>query len=90
MSKEKTKQHDRTEVIRDTFVLQLKLIVDGFRDLLLMPAVFVASISGLILHRNQPGRYLYRLLNYGKATEEWIDLHGYALFSCFTRSILKI
>jgi hypothetical protein len=72
---EKTeKKHSRSEVIRDTFVLQLKLIVDGLRDLMLMPLVLIATISGLILHKNHSGRYLYRLLNYGKASEKWIGL----------------
>ncbi|MCF6318736.1 MAG: hypothetical protein L3J83_05605 [Proteobacteria bacterium] len=74
MGKEKLKQHARSEVIRDTLVIQLKLIVDGIRDLLLMPLVLLATIGGLILHNNQPGRYLYRLLSYGKASEKWIGL----------------
>jgi len=67
-------KHSRSEAIRDTFVLQLKLIVDGIRDLLLMPLVIFATILGLLLHKNNPGRYLYRLLSYGKATEKWIGL----------------
>ena len=74
MGKEKIKQHARSEVIRDTLVIQLKLIVDGLRDLMLMPLVVFATISGLIMHSKQPGRYLYRLLSYGKATENWIGL----------------
>jgi len=74
MGKEKIKQQDRSEVIRDTIVIQLKLIVDGIRDLLLMPLVVFATISGLIIHSKQPGRYLYRLLSYGKASEKWIGL----------------
>lgn len=74
MNSIKSKDHSRSEVIRDTFVLQLKLIVDGFRDLMLMPLIFIATLVGLILHKEKPGRYLYRLLNYGKATEKWIGL----------------
>lgn len=74
MGKEKLKQQARSEVIRDTLVIQLKLIVDGLRDLMLMPLVIFATISGLIMHSKQPGRYLYRLLSYGKATENWIGL----------------
>lgn len=74
MGKEKLKQQARSEVIRDTLVIQLKLIVDGLRDLMLMPLVVFATISGLIMHSKQPGRYLYRLLSYGKASENWIGL----------------
>lgn len=71
---EKTNDKQRSEVIRDTLVLQLKLIVDGFRDLALMPVCLVASIFGLIKHKNNPGRYLYRVLSYGRMSEKWIGL----------------
>ncbi|MBL4772832.1 MAG: hypothetical protein JKX98_04310 [Alcanivoracaceae bacterium] len=74
MKEIKSDIHNRSEVIRDTLVLQLKLIVDGVRDLLLMPLVLFATISGLLMHKNNPGRYLYRLLSYGKASEKWIGL----------------
>ena len=76
-SKEATKtenNNQRSEVIRDTLVLQLKLIVDGFRDLALMPVCLVASVFGLIKHKNNPGRYLYRVLSYGRLSEKWIGL----------------
>jgi hypothetical protein len=64
----------RSEVVHDTVVLQLKLIVDGFRDLLLLPVCLVAGISGLVLHQKNPGRYLYRVLSYGRLSEKWIGL----------------
>ncbi len=76
-SKKDTKtenNNQRSEVIRDTLVLQLKLIVDGFRDLALMPVCLVASLFGLIKHKNDPGRYLYRVLSYGRLSEKWIGL----------------
>ncbi len=66
--------NSRKEVVRDTIVLQLKLIVDGLRDLALMPLCFFAALIGLIMHREQPGRYMYRILSYGRFTEKWIGL----------------
>lgn len=74
MTDKEVKQNSRSEVIRITIVLQLKLIVDGLRDLALMPLVLIATLFGLIKHKDNPGRYLYRLLSYGKASEEWIGL----------------
>jgi hypothetical protein len=74
MKNSQTKEHSRSEVIRDTFVIQLKLIVDGLRDLMLMPLVIGATIAGLLMHTKHPGRYLYRLLSYGKASEKYIGL----------------
>lgn len=64
----------RSEVVHDTVVLQLKLIVDGFRDLLLLPVCLGAGVWGLIRHQKNPGRYLYRVLSYGKLSEKWIGL----------------
>ena len=66
--------NSRTEVVRDTIVLQLKRIVDGLRDLALIPLCLFAAIFGLIKHSERPGRYMYRLLSYGKLTEKWIGL----------------
>jgi hypothetical protein len=71
---EPEEQNPRTELVRDTVVLQLKLIVDGLRDLALMPLCLFAAIFGLIKHSERPGRYMYRLLSYGKITERWIGL----------------
>lgn len=70
----KLKEHSRSEVIRDALMLQLKLIVDGFRDLMLIPLVIISAVAGLLMHSTYPGRYLYRLLTYGKASEKWIGL----------------
>ncbi len=71
---EKSDPNSRTEVVRDTIVLQLKLIVDGLRDLALMPICFFAAVFGLIKHSERPGRYLYRVLSYGRMSEKWIGL----------------
>ncbi len=64
----------RTELVRDTIVLQLKLIVDGLRDLALMPICLVTTLFGLIKHSERPGRYTYRILSYGRLSEKWIGL----------------
>ena len=71
---EKSQSNSRTEVVRDTIVLQLKLIVDGLRDLALMPLCFFAALFGLIVHKEKPGRYMYRILSYGRFSEQWIGL----------------
>ena len=66
---------DRWTLIRDLVVLQAKLIVDGFRDLLLVPASLVAGVLSLVSgDRNRPGPQFYRLISLGKQSERWIDL----------------
>ena len=72
---ESGKHPDRWTLIRDLVVLQAKLIVDGFRDLLLVPASLVAGIWSLVSgDRDRPGPQFYQLISLGKQSELWIDL----------------
>lgn len=62
-------------LIRDAVVFQVKLVIDGFRDLVLIPASFFAALMSLIRsHDGRPGPHFYRLLGVGKQSERWIDL----------------
>ncbi len=68
---------NRVEVLRDVIVFQLKLVIDGLRDLLLIPSsMFIGIYSALVSRK--PGEPFYRLLRAGHATERWIDLFGEA------------
>lgn len=68
-------QRNRVEVLRDVIVFQLKLVVDGLRDLLLIPSSAVIGLYSAIVSPH-PGEPFYRLLRAGHATERWIDLFG--------------
>jgi len=64
-------------LIRDLAVLQVKLIVDGFRDVVLLPASLIAAALSLGRSENGvPGPQFYRLLAVGKQSEHWINLFG--------------
>jgi hypothetical protein len=64
-------------LIRDLAVLQVKLLVDGFRDLLLLPASIIAAIVSLSRTENgKPGPEFYKLLAAGKQSEHFINLFG--------------
>ncbi len=70
-------REERWILMRDMFVLQGKLIVDGLRDLLLVPASLVAGVISLLASRDgRPGLQFYHLLAFGKQTERWINLFG--------------
>ena len=74
---DRAKAPDRWTLIRDAAVLQVKLVVDGLRDLLLVPASLIAAIASLIRSDNgRPGPQFYSLLRLGKRSERWIDLFG--------------
>ncbi len=70
-------QSARMDLIRDVAVLQVKLIVDGLRDLILLPASLIAGIISLVRHEDgRPGPEFYQLLRFGKLTERRINLFG--------------
>ena len=68
---------DRRTLIRDVAMFQVKLIVDGFRDLVLVPVSLVTGIISLMSGKDgEPGPQFYHLLGLGKQSEQWINLFG--------------
>ena len=64
-------------LIRDLAVLQVKLLVDGFRDLVLLPASIIAAIVSMSRTQDGvPGPEFYKLLVAGKHSEHFINLFG--------------
>ena len=68
----------RIELFRNSVVFQLKLMVDGFRDLVLLPISLVATLLGLLRGGDEPEREFNRVLDLGRDTERWINLFGRA------------
>ncbi|MBE9549772.1 MAG: hypothetical protein IMF09_10235 [Proteobacteria bacterium] len=66
----------RWQLIRDSLVFQGKLIIDGVRDLLLVPAALIATILGLIIHPREPDYYFKQVISWGRDSESWINLFG--------------
>jgi hypothetical protein len=68
---------ERWTLLRDLGVLQVKLIVDGMRDLILVPASLIAGIISIASGKDgRPGSQFYHLLAWGKESELWINLFG--------------
>ena len=77
LSEHKARETDRWTLVRDIAVLQAKLLVDGLRDLILVPASLVAGIASLMSGNDgKPGTQFYHLLGVGKQSERWINLFG--------------
>jgi hypothetical protein len=58
-------------------VLQVKLLIDGARDLILVPASLIAGIISLAKTEDgKPGSEFYELVSVGKQSERWINLFG--------------
>ena len=69
---------DRWTLIRDILVLQVKLVVDGLRDVVLVPISMIVGIISLLKAGNATGSEFYELLRVGRRSERWINLFGAA------------
>lgn len=68
----------RFPVFRDVIVFQVKLLVDGLRDLLLSPVSIIAAFVDLLVPGDDGGKRFYRVVHFGRRTERWINLFGMA------------
>ena len=71
-----TNTSKRSILIRNTVVFQLKLMADGFRDLVLIPVSFIAAIIGLLRGGDEPEREFNQVIEIGRESEQWINLFG--------------
>ncbi|MCH7829922.1 MAG: hypothetical protein IIB75_05080 [Proteobacteria bacterium] len=77
LSTENPHANERWVLLRDIGVVQAKLIIDGLRDLVLVPATLIAGIVSLVNSKDgHPGSQFYQMLAFGKQTEHWINLFG--------------
>jgi hypothetical protein len=71
-----TNPSKRGVLVRNTVVFQLKLMADGFRDLLLLPVSLIAAIIGLLRGGDEPEREFNQVIEVGRESEQWINLFG--------------
>lgn len=67
----------RQRLFREAAVFQIKLLVDGLRDAVLIPVSLVAALIGLARGGDDPGREFRRVLKLGRRSERWINLFGH-------------
>lgn len=66
----------RGVLVRNAVVFQLKLMVDGLRDLVLLPISLIATIIGLLRGGDEPEREFNQIIEVGRESEQWINLFG--------------
>lgn len=66
----------RSALVRNSVVFQLKLMADGFRDLVLLPVSLIATLVGLLRGGDEPDREFQQVIAVGRASEQWINLFG--------------
>ena len=69
---------DKSTLVRDALVFQLKLFIDGIRDLVLIPVAFIAALISLAKSGDKAGTEFYEVVAFGRETERKIDLFAVA------------
>ena len=70
-------RNPRIELLREALVLQLKLLVDGLRDAILIPISLLAALIGLLRGGPDCDREYRRVIKLGRRSERWINLFGH-------------
>jgi len=63
----------RSRLLRDLVVLQIKLMADALRDIVLSPIALVAGLIGLLSGKPAATGLFYDVVRFGRRTEKWID-----------------
>ncbi len=73
-----TESRTRWVILRDLVIFQVKLALDGLKDLVFMPISIVAAAVDLLLPDDEPGRRFYAVLRLGERFDRWLSLFGAA------------
>lgn len=69
-------EHKRTAgaLVRTVALLQVKLLLNAARDLVLIPLALAAAAADLALLRSDQPRFLRAVLRLGEMSDRWIDV----------------
>jgi len=67
----------RADLLWRLMVFQLKLMMDGFRDIALIPISLIAGVIGVVRGGPDADGPFREVLRFGRRTEVWINLFGH-------------
>lgn len=65
-------------LIRDLMIFQLKLVMDGLKDAIVLPVSAVLVMAELLFGGARRGRSFYALMRACESFDRWLNLHGAA------------
>ena len=71
-------KHERRVVFRDLMIFQLKLVLDGMKDVVLVPLSIAAALSDMVFPSDRVGKRFYHVLRAGEKFDRWLSLFGAA------------
>lgn len=69
--------NDRT-ILRDLAIFQVKLLLDGLKDIVLAPLSAVAALADVLRPGNDGGKRFYAVIRMGERFDRWLNLYGAA------------
>jgi hypothetical protein len=66
----------RWRLVRDLGVFELKLALDGVKDLVVAPLAAAATLADLVMPRETRGVFLRAVIQLGERFERWLNLYG--------------
>jgi hypothetical protein len=64
---------DRGVIIRDLIIFQIKLLLDGLKDIVLSPLSIIAAGLDIVSPTGQRGKRLYAVLTLGERFDRWLN-----------------
>jgi hypothetical protein len=61
-------------LIRDLIIFQVKLVLDGMKDVVLMPVTIGAAAIDILFPGARPGHRFYRVMALGERYDRWLNL----------------
>jgi hypothetical protein len=70
--------HDRWVIARDLAIFQVKLVLDGAKDIVFSQLAILAAAADLLFPGEVRGRRFYAVLRAGERADRWLSLYGAA------------
>lgn len=68
----------RWVILRDLLIFQVKLLLDGAKDILLSPLSLAAAILDILFPGSRPGHRFYAVMRMGEKYDRWLSLFAAA------------
>ena len=70
--------HSKAVLLRDLMIFQVKLVLDGMKDIVLMPLTIGAAAIDIVFPGAVPGQRFYTLMSLGERFDRWLNLFSAA------------
>jgi hypothetical protein len=76
MDAQEKRKKDRMVIIRDLVIFQIKLLLDGFKDIVASPIAIGAAALDILAPTAKRGERFYKVLHAGERFDQWLNLFG--------------